>query len=1411
MKARKGYTGGLNRDASRSKTNPETYYNLRNFRVVTEDGLSSGSLENEKGTVISFCIPDIPETTLGNGEIIPAQSGLKIIGWGTISDTIVVFTTNETSENPESYGQLWKLEFNEETGLVFDVDSSNCLVPDTHLVYNNKLGFSTEHRIGRVIGRYETSEIQRVYWTDGHNPVRVLNVANPDSNLINPENVDIIPGVTLSPAIIERLGVGNIPTSTVIQFTYQLLSKDGSTTLYAPASVLYPLTDADVYSGEFQDFEGSGDGDVGSRSVTYRIKNIDTDFDVIKHVAIIYTSLGVATVYEFAEQEIPGSGELEVTCSDLDESNQIPLTQFSELSSGFSVAKDIEVKDNRLIAANTGTMDFSIDFDARAYRFDTTRQALITDTNLGNITINGTTPDYNIDTEHDAINPYNKEQHNTGDSLGLDWNTSLQYKYKADGITYGGEGPNISYEFVEYNSDNNYRGEGSGVTQNNHVTVNRWISTDGPLTTGVKNGDGSNIEIPISDQLKNKAAPYSHAYFKGYSRGEVYRFGIVLYSKKGSPSFVKWIGDIRIPEPTEGFRIGDERGDIPFTSDIGIKFTVNIDSIRGDIGGYSIVRLQRTESDKTRLGSGTFQFFDKQFDNLDSSLLHNWEANNDGGFSTTNPFRVTSKVYFFGQENVGYHLGDKTGFNNATAADSRNKRYGHLISPLGQMVDMEFKAGDFIKTTGYYNGSYIKYYGAVGSDTDKSYGFSNKVSGYRALDHSTERFQIKAVASMNIGEVFPAGSDFTSSLIADDEILINASYSRDQTADRFVPLGVGSPKLGIILEESPTIPHNSGDPSSNMNWRGSGDYRQISFNGDISADVDHKEVLYCRYLDNQYGGDSYESRSVNRYMSAGHFQTVTDAIPSQLTFDVYGGDVYTNYFDDEYIQQFITRETAYKDPYNDPVTNKLSVAAVIPVESSINTDWRLGNHWASARNSATPESMSSYESNHFSIRTIFMQENTIEQKFFAEDFLSNTVEEHPHQLWASDNKIDGELIDSWRSFPANNTTEVNGIHGPINRIINFRDRLYFYQNSAFGVASIDERTLITDSSGQELVLGQGGVFPDYGYISTNTGAFHQYAVASSENSIYHWDARLKKIFRYSGQGAQPLSDVKGLSSYLADVNGAINNTDKTLRASNPVGVHITPDFRYYRMLFTFLNHNAPKQFPQEVGGVTVFHKGDIILIGTTYYEVVERIVLDLTTATLVPDVSSIQGFRELQGYNHGFTVSYNEMLEAFESFYDYKPSIYLNTGRRLLSANPFNPSEAHTHNVGDYGTYYGQAPYKSVIDTILSSPEGTTNIYNNYEWKAELYTSLGLDIHDETFNKYHVYSEYQDTGLLDLTSGVNMRRRMRTWRVAIGRDSRDNMSRIRNPWVHLYMEFDNNNNKRMVVHDLIYSYTNAPL
>lgn len=58
-----GYSKGLNRDVGLDRFDHNNYYDLVNMRVITQQGLTTGNLESEKGNELLFRLPNVPACT----------------------------------------------------------------------------------------------------------------------------------------------------------------------------------------------------------------------------------------------------------------------------------------------------------------------------------------------------------------------------------------------------------------------------------------------------------------------------------------------------------------------------------------------------------------------------------------------------------------------------------------------------------------------------------------------------------------------------------------------------------------------------------------------------------------------------------------------------------------------------------------------------------------------------------------------------------------------------------------------------------------------------------------------------------------------------------------------------------------------------------------------------------------------------------------------------------------------------------------------------------------------------------------------------------------------------------------------------------------------------------------------------
>ena len=168
-----------------------------------------------------------------------------------------------------------------------------------------------------------------------------------------------------------------------------------------------------------------------------------------------------------------------------------------------------------------------------------------------------------------------------------------------------------------------------------------------------------------------------------------------------------------------------------------------------------------------------------------------------------------------------------------------------------------------------------------------------------------------------------------------------------------------------------------------------------------------------------------------------------------------------------------------------------------------------------------------------------------------------------------------------------------------------------------------------------------------------------------------------------------------------------------------------------------------------------------------------------------------------------FTWCYNEIIDQFIDLKSYKPSSYIYKGEKFLLSDP-NNNKLYEQYKGDYNKFFGV--YQPSYVTLQVNPEPNKDCtFNNIFYKSEVFLN-GVDQPTSTLTGIQAFNEYQDSGLKELKVGrnLNLRRKFREWKANIPRDGRD---RIRNPWIFLKLQFDNENNYNIILHDMILFYS----
>lgn len=172
--------------------------------------------------------------------------------------------------SPPKKDRIYKIQFNSDNNLVGEV------------LYNGNLNFSEDYPI-ESISVFENDELQKVYWVDGYNQPRVINISN-INRAWNNNSFEFIRNIKGNEAVqvAKNLEVGGEFAPGVIQYYFTYFDMYGQeTNIFASSPLLYT---------SYLDRGASPDSKV-STGFNIKISNVDDRFDKIRIYSILRTSL----------------------------------------------------------------------------------------------------------------------------------------------------------------------------------------------------------------------------------------------------------------------------------------------------------------------------------------------------------------------------------------------------------------------------------------------------------------------------------------------------------------------------------------------------------------------------------------------------------------------------------------------------------------------------------------------------------------------------------------------------------------------------------------------------------------------------------------------------------------------------------------------------------------------------------------------------------------------------------------------------------------------------------------------------------------------------------------------------------------------------------------------------------------
>jgi hypothetical protein len=322
---------GLKRDVSPIRQEASFLWDAENIRVTDRGDGTATSVTSEKGNTK-----------------VDLQVGDKLLGHCVIGEYLVLFVKNSKNE-------------------IIRIDSKGNQVT----LYSGDLNFHEDYPI-ETLGVHEAELVQKIYWVDGRNQPRVINITKreltgKDDCYSGTSPFDFVSTLQLDEIVsVERLPLGGTFAPGIVQYAFTYYNKYGQeSNIFYITPQIY-ITDSD---------RGSKPEEICANSFNITITGLD-NFDFIRIYAIHRSSLGAEpTVRLVTDLSI----DTEVSYIDNGVTGEsVDPTQLLYMGGEQIIASTMAAKDGTLFLGNIETIRRSIPEDIKAQLLEDSESCLIT-------------------------------------------------------------------------------------------------------------------------------------------------------------------------------------------------------------------------------------------------------------------------------------------------------------------------------------------------------------------------------------------------------------------------------------------------------------------------------------------------------------------------------------------------------------------------------------------------------------------------------------------------------------------------------------------------------------------------------------------------------------------------------------------------------------------------------------------------------------------------------------------------------------------------------------------------------------------------------------------------------------------------------------------------------------------------
>lgn len=294
---------GMHKDFNQELPDSQYAYDIRNMRLTSLDEENLLALINEKGN------KSMTLTNAIEGDIASYANGIpgKCLGACSIDDKIVLFVYNSEASSEDGTDCIYKIY----------KDLENTDTYKVHRLIQGNLNFQENHPID-CITFFETENVQKVYWIDGINQLRYINIEDRNkfyngdapityvgSDFEKNQVISSIPALyeaeddSLAKLEVTKNTTGGYFKPGVIQYVITFSLKNGAESNIVAISPLYYITDGNT--------KGLKPEDTSTNSFSLHISDLYTSddefgFEYINIYSIHRTSINAAAECKLVQQ-----------------------------------------------------------------------------------------------------------------------------------------------------------------------------------------------------------------------------------------------------------------------------------------------------------------------------------------------------------------------------------------------------------------------------------------------------------------------------------------------------------------------------------------------------------------------------------------------------------------------------------------------------------------------------------------------------------------------------------------------------------------------------------------------------------------------------------------------------------------------------------------------------------------------------------------------------------------------------------------------------------------------------------------------------------------------------------------------------------------------------------------------------